>query len=82
VRCARCGHPYRSHDLGSEHRCRTRIAYDWDEKKKTFLKTAPCRCFGFKGEQTKRSGCPHEYVSTAEACVVCGHVPARWEKQI
>jgi hypothetical protein len=54
-----------------------RIAYDWDEAKKTFNKTCPCRCPGWRGVLTHDAGCPHEYVPTQDSCVHCGHVPAK-----
>jgi hypothetical protein len=69
MRCTRCGHRREAHALGAEHKCSTRIAYDWDEQKKTFQRFAPCLCPGYRGEE-----CPHEYVKTQSQCVHCGHV--------
>jgi hypothetical protein len=60
--------------LGEEKKCRMRIAYDWDDRRKTFNKTCPCRCPGYLGVES--GGCPHEYVNTAPGCVHCGHIEA------
>jgi uncharacterized protein (DUF983 family) len=78
--CTQCGHPYQHHDVGDEHRCRMRIAYEWNDKLKVFAKHAPCRCTGYRGVTPGDGVCPHEYVKTSPNCVYCGHVPSIWEK--
>jgi hypothetical protein len=69
------------HTLGSEHRCRMRIAYDWNEKRKTFMKSAPCRCFAYQGELSVAGGCPHDYLKNSDECLYCGYVRSIWEKR-
>jgi hypothetical protein len=82
VMCRRCGHPREAHILGAEHRCRTRIAYDWDERRKTFNRTCPCLCPGYLGAPVELGpgGCPHEYAGIQAGCVHCGHVPSYQER--
>jgi hypothetical protein len=79
MRCTRCGHPFAQHTLGAEKKCRTRIAYGWDEKKQTFTKTCPCRCPGYRGADP--GICPHDYLKASDKCLYCGHTQASWEKQ-
>jgi hypothetical protein len=57
-----------------------RIAYDWDEKTKQFLRTAPCRCTGYRGA-LPGNDCPHEYTKTSVRCVHCQHVMANGGKK-
>jgi hypothetical protein len=59
-----------------------RIAYQWNEKRKTFMKTAPCRCPGYRGTRPVNPAreCPHEYVVSSDKCVACGHVRTAWER--
>lgn len=80
--CTRCGHEYHMHTLGAEHRCRMRIAYEWDEERKVFNKLAPCKCCGWRGAVPRSAACPHEYVRYAPStCVHCGHVRSSSEQR-
>ena len=79
--CTRCGHPYRNHRLGTELRCRMRIAYGWSEQEKQFAGTCPCLCPGYKGVIPGYERCPHEYVKWQLTCVHCGHAMAAPKKE-
>jgi hypothetical protein len=59
-----------------------RIAYDWDEKRKTFLKTAPCLCPGWRGVRPCDHDCPHDYLKNSRECIYCGHIRTAWEKSV